>query len=92
MLLMPSLITLDHMTLATLVSLNFQNQTWAFTRLWLAWAWSLGQAPGMQSIKHALSASQFKAQSEEKKEIALPCLSRPGQPTNLASGQAPKVG
>jgi hypothetical protein len=31
MLLMPSLITLDHITLATLVSLNFQNQTWAFT-------------------------------------------------------------
>jgi hypothetical protein len=30
MLLMPSLITLDHITLATLVSLNFQNQTWAF--------------------------------------------------------------
>jgi hypothetical protein len=33
MLLMPCLITLDHITLATLVSLNFQNQTWAFTRV-----------------------------------------------------------
>jgi hypothetical protein len=30
MLLMSSLITLDHITLANLVSLNFQNQTWAF--------------------------------------------------------------
>jgi hypothetical protein len=29
-LLMPILITLNHMTLATLVSLNFQNKTWAF--------------------------------------------------------------
>jgi hypothetical protein len=34
MLLMPCLITLDHITLTTLVSLNFQNQTWAFT--WLS--------------------------------------------------------
>jgi hypothetical protein len=31
MLFMPSLITLDHITLATLVSLNFQNQAWTFS-------------------------------------------------------------
>jgi hypothetical protein len=44
MLLMPSLITLDHITLATLVSLNFQNQTSAFN---------------MSSVPRSSSASQL---------------------------------
>jgi len=62
--------------------------------------YAMHQIVDIKDVLNIFSASQFKAQSEEKKEMALPCLSRPGQPTNLASrpgaqsrlGQAPKVG
>jgi hypothetical protein len=50
---MPSLITLDHITLVTLVSLNFQNQTWPFT-----WDCGLDQpVPGRAIFKQGAAGA-----------------------------------
>jgi hypothetical protein len=43
------------------------------------------QIVDIKDVLNIFSASQFKVQSEEKKEMALPYLSRPGRPTNLTS-------
>jgi hypothetical protein len=78
MLLMPSLITLDHITLATLVSLNFQNQTWAFTPLVVAAqrVWSALSARGAWMLpprRCAVVVDSFGRSRES-------CSSRPAVP------------
>jgi len=54
--------------------------------------YAMHQIVDIKDVLNIFSASPFKAQSEEKKEMALPCLSRQADTQTWPAGQVPKVG